>query len=93
MTAFHEVSAAVVGVEAFEVKIEVQVPNLAGRPPRDPPRAERRTLNGAYFGAVAATIGGKVRERLYSLSNGKQKFQTSCKSRTEITPAIRPEAR
>jgi hypothetical protein len=24
--------------------------------------------------------------------NGKQKLKTSCKSRTEIAPAIRPEA-
>jgi hypothetical protein len=37
-------------------------------------------------------VGGKVSEQLYSLLNGKQKLKTSCKSRTEITPAIRPEA-
>jgi len=39
-----------------------------------------------------ATIGGKVRNSLYSESNGKQKLKTSCKSRTEITQAIRSEA-
>jgi hypothetical protein len=40
----------------------------------------------------AAIIGGKASEQLYSLLNGKQKLKTSCKSRTEITPGIRPKA-
>jgi hypothetical protein len=40
----------------------------------------------------AATVGEKVRKELYWSSNGKQKFKTTCKSRTEITQAIWPEA-
>jgi hypothetical protein len=57
--------------------------------------ADEAVLPGVFFRETfcrAGTIGGKISERLYSSSNGKQKFKTSCESGTEITQAIRPEA-
>ena len=53
-------------------------------------KAFRGSLNKTH--GAPATIGEKVRKELYWSSNGKQKFKTTCKSRTEITQAIRPEA-
>jgi hypothetical protein len=83
-------SSSVVGVEAFGVEIEVRAgwgntDRIAWSDCRTP-RSKRVTW------PRVATIGGKVSEQLYSLLNGKQKLKTSCKSRTEIAPAIRPEA-